>query len=57
MTPPVYFMGLLKSPPKPADAQRSGASAGYSPGYSDVPHGIRVTPLPPPLPRHPHHKM
>jgi len=28
-------MGLLNNPPKPADAQRSGASAGYPPGYSE----------------------
>jgi len=27
--------GLLNNPPKPADAQRSGASAGYPPGYSE----------------------
>jgi len=27
--------GHLNNPPKPADAQRSGASAGYPPGYSE----------------------
>jgi len=27
--------GALNNPPKPADAQRSGASAGYPPGYSE----------------------